>query len=133
MGYIKLFEDYIPFEETKNKPSAQISTPEEIKPEEKIGYPYPEELDYWGPKGKAFYDQILSPHDGPVDEFVLIRRAFEWALAKKTPDGTVTYTIKNPVISQEVDMYANIFEVALKELKENGGKINSSEPVGRYE
>ena len=135
MKFIKLFEDYIPFEDIKEEPTDKLITnnPEEVKQEEPLGYGYPEGLEHYGKIGKAFYNFMLSDDDGPVDEFVTIARAFTWALSKKTPDGTICYTIKDPVKKQEAQMLANVFEMALKELKEQGGKIQSSEPIGDWE
>lgn len=153
MKYIKLFEnyekfndyikkidqkgkDYIPFEDEKTtNTSLSKNKPVNVEPDEDrgYGYSYPDELESFGKKGLEFYKYILDQNDGPVDEFVATRRAFEWVGSDKTPDGSTLYTIKNPVKKQEIDMAANVYEIAMKELKKQGGKLETNEPVGEYE
>jgi hypothetical protein len=108
MKYIKLFEehDVVPYsEEIPLSPSENV--------------PEPDQPGYYGKKGKDFYDFIMDPHDGPVDQFVIISRAFKYAL--------------NRLTKMDAEMCANVFEMALTELKKEGGRIASTEPVGKYE
>lgn len=129
-------KNYIPFEEEIPKNTGVTKEePIEVKPDENrgYGYMYPQELEHFGAKGLEFYKFILSQDDGPVDEFVATSRAFQYVGSDKTPDGSVLYTIKNPVKKQEVEMAANVFQIAMKTLKEEGGKLPTNEPVGEYE
>lgn len=132
-------KEYIPFEEEpkKDSESTEIATetPIDVKPDENRGYGfiYPEELEDFGTKGLEFYKYILSQDDGPVDEFIATMRAFRYVGSDKTPDGSTLYTIKNPVKKQEVEMAANVYQIAIKTIQEEGGKLPTNEPVGEYE
>lgn len=94
MKYIKLFEEYLPTVEGQDAPE-------------------PNSPAYFGQKGKDFYEFLMDDSDGPVDEFVIISRAFRYALNKLT--------------KSDYEMCANVFDIALKDLRKEGGEIPSSE------
>jgi len=108
MKYIKLFEEHDIIPHSDEIPV----TPSENAAES-------DQPGYYGKKGTDFYDFIMDPHDGPVDEFVVISRAFRYAL--------------NRLTKMDAEMCANVFDMALTSLKKEGGRIASTEPVGEHE
>lgn len=129
-------KNYIPFEEEIPKNTGvSKEEPTEVKTDgdKGYGYIYPQELERFGSKGLDFYNYILNQDDGPVDEYVVTARAFKYVASDKTPDGSILYTIKDPVKNQEIEMATNVYEIAIKKLKEEGGKLPTNEPVRKYE
>lgn len=129
MKHLILFEEYIPFEEIKNEPSKEITATQQVSTIER-DEPSSIAEEHYGKKGLRFINDLLDNNDGPVTEDVVVYRAIEWAMAKKTADRNMTYKITDPLIIQEVDMVTELLLLALKVINENGGKIKSSEPSG---
>ena len=65
-----------------------------------------------------YYEEISNTYDGPVNEFVIISRAIEHAM----------YLIQNKKCTiKDSEIFANILELSIKEIKNNNGSFKSSE------